>query len=46
MIQLHGAILIDERECAGLERFYALAAERGALASAPDLRFADTARVR
>ena len=35
-----------ERERAGLERFYALAAERGAIAGAPELRFADTARVR
>jgi chorismate dehydratase len=35
-----------ERERAGLERFYSLAAERGALASAPELRFADAARVR
>jgi chorismate dehydratase len=34
-----------ERERAGLERFYALAVERGALGSAPELRFADTARV-
>ena len=30
-----------ERERAGLERFYALAAERGAIAGAPELRFAD-----
>jgi len=35
-----------ERERAGLERFYALAAERGAIAGTPELRFADTARVR
>ena len=35
-----------ERERAGLERFYALAAERGAIAGAPELRFAQTARVR
>ena len=34
-----------ERERAGLERFYARAVERGVLASAPELRFADTARV-
>jgi chorismate dehydratase len=35
-----------ERERAGLQRFYALAAERGAIAGTPELRFADTARVR
>jgi chorismate dehydratase len=35
-----------ERERAGLQRFYALAAERGAIASVPELRFANTARVR
>lgn len=35
-----------ERERQGLERFYELAAERGAIASVPELRFADSARVR
>jgi chorismate dehydratase len=35
-----------ERERAGLQRFYALAAECGAIRGAPELRFADTARVR
>jgi chorismate dehydratase len=35
-----------ERERAGLTRFYELAAERGAISGAPELRFADTARVR
>jgi chorismate dehydratase len=35
-----------ERERAGLARFYELAAERGAIAGTPELRFADTARVR
>ena len=35
-----------ERERAGLERFYALAAERGAIPGVPELRFATTARVR
>jgi chorismate dehydratase len=35
-----------ERERAGLARFYELAAERGAIASPPELRFAETARVR
>jgi len=34
------------RERQGLERFYALAAECGAIAGVPELRFADTARVR
>jgi chorismate dehydratase len=35
-----------ERERQGLGRFYALAAERGAIAGVPELRFADSARVR
>jgi chorismate dehydratase len=35
-----------ERERTGLERFYTLAAERGAIAAAPELRFAQSARVR
>jgi chorismate dehydratase len=35
-----------ERERQGLERFYELAAECGAIAGVPELRFADTARVR
>jgi predicted solute-binding protein len=35
-----------ERERTGLQRFYALAAERGAIPGVPELRFANTARVR
>jgi chorismate dehydratase len=35
-----------ERERTGLTRFYELAAERGAIEAAPELRFAATARVR
>jgi predicted solute-binding protein len=35
-----------ERERHGLARFYELAAECGAIAGAPELRFAATARVR
>jgi chorismate dehydratase len=35
-----------ERERAGLARFYELAAERGAIPGTPELRFAETARVR
>jgi chorismate dehydratase len=35
-----------ERERAGLERFYSLAAECGAIPGVPELRFAATARVR
>ena len=34
------------RERQGLQRFYELAAARGAIAGVPELRFADTARVR
>jgi predicted solute-binding protein len=42
--KLHYGFGVRERQ--GLQRFYELAAARGAIAGVPELRFADTARVR